>query len=416
MRNRVFTAAMLLQMLPLILFGADLERELQWIKPIERELEADKLYRFQADGEIFGHCHSFPNDLRIIDAAGQQLPFFLSIPAGSRETSKVEFESLNRSRAQEAPFYWRQDLRIVTKGDEAHPRHNRLEINTSGSEFMRRVEIFGSDDGEAWQRLGAGFLIRMRRPAHVSNNAIEYPLSSFRYIQLRVYSDSSAGLKSFEIISVELQHDDWVPGTYEEVALSEKTVEKDQSDDAQVFVYDSGYAQRPIEKLEFTVSNRHYARPVRVYGREDTDEQWRCVASGEIHDLEGSSNTGIDLGKCDLRQLKIEVYHYDDVPLEISAIRASAHPRRIVFETISDGAARVYFGAEFIDKPRYDLQRRVPAGSIAGLPAVSLGPAIENASFKAPGFGAYGPWIAAVAIGLVSIAVIKVIVDMLKRV
>jgi len=414
--NRFFIATILICMLPFGIFGAELERELQWLKPVQSELEAGKLYKFHADGEIFAHCHSFPHDLRIIDASGRQLPFFLSLPSGSRETSTVEFESLNRSRAAEAPFYWRQDLRVASKEDGTRPRHNRLKIETSGSKFMRRVEVFGSDDGESWQRTGAGFLIRMHRPTHVSNNTIEYPLSSFRYLQIRVYADSSAGLESFDIRSIELQHDDWIPGSYEEVALSEESAEKEQVDDAQVFVFDSGYAQRPVERLEFSVSDPHYARPVRVYGRAEVDGQWRAVASGEIHDLEGSSNTRIDLRNCDCRHLKIEVYHYDDVPLEISAIQASAHPRRIVFETIDAGEARVYFGAEFIDKPRYDLQRRVPTGRIAELPAVSLGAAIENTGFKAPGFGAYGPWIAAVAIGLVSVAVIKVIVDMLKRV
>lgn len=396
--------------------GGELEEKFAWQQPIEGAKEIDITYRVRLPGKVFAECHDFPDDMRVLDAASDQLPFFVWMPARREKIDPVKAKRLNLAHFEGPPAYWRQDLSVPEKTSGGRRKHNRVTIRTGGSDFIRRVEILASSDKKNWSLLGSGFLISMYRPSWTRNETIDYPDSDFPHLQIRVYPNAREGLEKYKIHDVDIFYRHLTPGRLETVALENKPLAaEDEREDAQVRVYDTGFKQRPVERLVFETDTPEYARPVRVYRRNRKDRDWISCGNGEIHSLDGSAKNEIELGNCTARFLKIEIYHYDDKPLSIRRIVAKAVPREIVFQATSTNRPSLYYGALFVDRPHYDLRRRTDLDEIAELAVARLGDPVENASFNPPGYGRIGPWLAVLAIALVSILVIKVIIDMMKQ-
>ena len=391
-------------------------RDFENVAPIQGELEQGEFYRIRIPGEVYAHCHDFPDDIRIFDVDGRQLPFFLWRSSDFDRTDEIETNLLNRSRAEGDIGYWRQDLRVEPRSDGVRPRHNRLIVQSTGREFIRRVEVFGSEQGEDWSLLADGFLVRMRRPTAIDNHTINYPESDFPRIQLRVYPSAMEALETFEIQRIELARSTRADIVYDWVSVTEiEPLPRDLNEDAQVIVLDAGYRRVPIEKLIFDVEQTEYARAVRVHGRNSQGDDWRHLVSAEIHSLSGSPSNEVSFRGSRNRYLKVEVYHYDDQPLSLRGIRAAGSARNLVFEACSTNAPALYYGSGFARPPRYDLRRRLADVDIAGLAPIVLGESTANSAYRPHGFGRWGPWLAGILVAIASLAVVAVIVDMIKR-
>ncbi len=414
-RHSMFTALALICLSATIALAAA-PRDFEMVALLQGELERGGFYRIRIPGEVYEHCRDFPNDMRIFDAEGRQLPFFLWRSSDIARTDDIDATMLNLSRAAGETGYWRQDLRVDPRSDGIRPSHNRLVIESTGREFIRRVEVLGSEQGEEWSVLASGFLVRMRRPTAIDNNTINYPQSNFPFIQIRVYPSAMEALETFDIQRVRLARSTRADVVYDWVPVNELAAHpRDQEQDAQVLVLDTGYQRMPIEKLRFDVEQTEYARAVRVHGRNSERDDWRHVVSAEIHSLSGSLSNEVALRGSRNRYLKVAVYHYDDEPLDLRGIRAAGSARNLVFEARSTNAPALYFGSEFARPPQFDLRRRLGDTDIARLTPVAVGESMANSSYRPHGFGRWGPWISGLIVAIVSLAVVRVIVGMMNQ-
>ncbi|MBD3326418.1 DUF3999 family protein [candidate division KSB3 bacterium] len=394
----------------------DLAEEFEWTQPLDGVVERGQVYRAPLGGKVFEACYDFPADLRVLGRNGKQLPFFVWTSSEKEQIEDVEIEELNRARFEGPPEYWRHDLQVTARPDGARSRHNCVEIRTGGQDFIRRVEIYGSAGQNDWALLGKGFLISMRRPSQVRNETISYPVSDFPYVQIRVYPNAREGLEEFALQNIQLQFRHLQEGTFKDIPWQEMAVpEKERLEEARLLMFDTGFRKTPVEEVVFDVADGEYARAVRIYGRNEQDNEWKQCGRGEIHLLDDSEKREIDISGCKNRFLKIEVYHYDDQPLAIDGVAARANPRWMVFEATTINRPMLYFGAEFMDPPHYDLRRRVDEKDIGSLALAMPGAPVENPRFNPPGFGRAGPWLAGVAIALISIVLIRVIAGMMKQ-
>lgn len=388
-----------------------------WQQPLSGTFESDTLYRLRAPADLFDGCRAFPQDLRIFDAGDRQWPWYLWQPAGSSRFQALATETLNQLAVEGDDPYLQLDLLIVGADSPAgRPRHNRLEIDTPGSNFIRKVEVFGSDDREKWGRLGNGFLIDHRQPNRVRNSYIRYPESDLPYLQIRIHRNARQADESLQVTSLKIGMNAVVDGEWEEVPLTPLEVpEKEEREGAAVTMYDIGANRRPMERLFFEITDKEYARPVQVFGRHSPTNHWRQLYSGEIHQFEGQGRNKVSLGSAAYRQLKIELFHYDDAPLQVSAVTGKAVPRYLVFEAQSAGPATLYFGADRIRNARFDLERRRGPKEAARARVVEVGTRIPNEAYQQPSIERFIPWIVGIAIALVSALLIWVIAGMLKK-
>jgi len=384
----------------------------EWRQPLKGEIEDGGRYRLTVPGVVYDKAVQFPADVRIIDAGGDQWPYALLSRPGN-ETRVLKAEERNRSVAGEGESYHRVDLDITDRPDRT--THDRVAIRTTGTRFIRVAEVYGADREGEWALLGKGYLIDEFRPRRVQQHTVIYPTSNFRRLQVRVYPNARDATESFLIQSVEIKGLVRKAPAMEQLTIKRMPVTADEKkEDAEVLLADLGYRKRPFHRVRLTCDRTDYVRTVCVYGRDAETDQWRDIGGGDIQALDGAARDAVTVhGRH--RYVKCEVFHYDDRPLGIDTLEVLAIPDVFVVEATSAGPAHLYVGTEFPKAPRYDLAKRLARIPAATLQMLTLGELESNEDYRRGGFGELGPWLAGIAIGLVSLLVVTVIVRMMKH-
>ena len=392
----------------------DLRVRFEWRQPLRSGLAQGGLYRIVVPPEVYDGSRMFPSDLRIINENGVQWPFYIWTPAGSVESQAVQAQLLNASTAER---YVRQDVQIKPDARTgARREHSQVIVKTPGSDFIRRVEVYGSEDAKEWSLLAMGYLVDHSRDVHVSNNSIRYPVSTFPHLQVRVYPNARDATETVTLQGVFVMATEEKLGESEEIDLAGLDVSGDDlKEGCQVLVFDIGARNRPVEKLAVRAREREYARCIRVFGRNEDTNTWRWVADGEIHRIGKDIQDEVVLRGSAYRFLKIELFHYDDAPLGKVEVAARAVPRYLVFEAQGGMEPQLYYGSAAALSPRFDLARRKGDEEAAKAPLVRAGARVSNQLHKVSGWGKWGPWLAALAVGIVSLVVIWSVVGMLKK-
>lgn len=392
----------------------DLRPGFRWRQGLAGEFEPGALYRMAVPAEVFDGCASFPSDLRILDESGQQWPFFLRIPAGSEVVQTVSAQVLNVALVDAPERMLRQDLRIAPDPASGKPReHNQVTLHTPGRDFIRRVEIYGREEHSEWGFLGAGYLVDHSRDALASNRTIHYPVSTLPWLQVRLFPNARGAAESPSCDQLAAGRVVTRAGEVEPVPLNaRKFPDAGVARTSQVLGFDVGGRNRPLERLIIRAAEREYARPVRVSGRDDDAAEWRWLADGEIHRIGGDAQESVSLNGAACRFLKLEIFHYDDHPLTGVQVAAEAVPRWLIFEAGSGRKPALYYGG-VVNPPRYDLERRKAADPDPATLPVKLDARSENPGYRSVAEGR--PWLAFVAVGLVSLLVMWVILGMLRQ-
>ncbi len=370
--------------------------------------------RIAATGDLFGEARSFPDDLRIVGADGTEWPFFLYVETERPDAAIVHPIILNQTWVGGDDPYLCFELSIPRVDGQA-PVHNALELCTTGDRFIRRVEILAATGTGPVGRMGEGYLIEIQQPGPARNRTVRYPPSDAARLEVRIHANAEASSERFELLSATLRHRSERPVGREPVAFAEMAVPKsEQEEGTDTRILDTGWAGRPVEFVSFDVSTPSYVRCVRVLGRNAEHEPWRRVGGGAIHALPGDDATTVRV-RAACRYLKVRLVHHDDPPLALDAIRLDAIPRWLVFESASEGSARIYFRAWDVAAPRYDLQERMGGGDPLALPQYQTRPSEPNADARIQPWRKYSKVLGGVAVGGVSLVVLGVIVRMLRQ-
>ncbi len=393
--------------------------QFQWRQRVVDDVARGMLYRIKVVPEIYDGSHVFPDDLRIFDNRTNQWPFVVRTPAVVSEPINVAVRLVNTSIVEQPERYLRQDVRVLPDPEHGgRMEHDQVIIRMPGHDFIRRVEILGSDDGSTWGRLGGGYLIDYSRDVHVANTSIRYSLSSFPQLQVRIYPNAKDATEALSIQSLLVTRSRTPAQTaaLDEVPLHETEPGPDElRPGCQVLIRDTLARNRPIDELRITAQEPEYTRSVKVYGRNSPTNTWRWVADGEIHRFNGHLQETMAVRNCTYRYLKFEIYHYDDQPLRGVGVSARALPQYIVLEAKGDEHPVLYYGSHRMDPPNYDLSQRLTDEDVAKAPLVRVGTRQDNHKPTPSWVEKLASVSMLVAIGGVSLIVLWVIVRMLKR-
>lgn len=384
----------------------------EFCQDIDASLPTGHPGRIKLAGNVFDQSQSFPSDLRIVDSGGRQWPFFLHIPKDETRSSPLSPELLNQIFVAGDIPYWQFELMIPEKDGES-PIHNQLELVTSGSDYVRRVELFTV--GEESGNIATGYLIHFTGSNQAANQIIRYSQSDALRLKVRVYANAKNSDERFTVKRVTLYSRSVSLAERDPVPFIRLDVPDDETEkNAQTVLLDTGFRNRPVEMITFDCENHSYTRMVSVLGRNAENDPWHRIGGGEVHRLENDSSTSVKLQAAS-RFLKIHIYHYDDTPLNISSLTVEARPRFLVFEAASKDPAMLYFRAWEMPAPRYDLKKRISAKNIPDIPLFATLETRPNTGLKASTIQKYGKLLAAIAVGAVSLLVIGIIVSMLKH-
>lgn len=387
-----------------------------WRQPIRGALETGALYRLHLPPEVFDGCKAFPADLRILDPEGREWPFFLGVPPEEAGELPRRATVLGETFVTSGARYLEIDLRVEPRDRENRPKHDRVTVHTTGRDFLRRVEVLGSEDGSVWIPRGAGYLVEQDAREELLNRVLTYGVTDEPFLRLHIHPDAKneGDLFSVQHVAVALLED--AQAELEEVPMEPIAVpEAERKPGVQVVLLDAGVRNRPLRRLRIEAEGRNFALPVKVYGRPAETNGWRWVADGGIQRWGAQVRDRVDLKGTTFRFFRVELYHYENEPVEIKRVIGFAVPHTLVFRAESTASPYLFYGGVGVSLPHYDLQRETPERASASARVVTLGEQQINPQRLARGLQSYGHWLTMMAAGVMVLLAVVTVVHLLRR-
>ncbi|MGO9095965.1 MAG: DUF3999 family protein [Bryobacteraceae bacterium] len=374
------------------------------------------LLDFVLDREVLDQARANQSDLRLYDSAGREIPYARRVRREVETQNTLTAREFNRGTEGGAVL-------VSCDLGEQVVQHNEVEIETAGNNFRRLADVEGSLDGIAWSKLASdAILFRFAAGGRtVEQQAVDYPVSRYRYLRVRVNRDPQVDRAALEIVGVRIRRSVHMKGEMVGWTAILEGREADRVDGrpASVWRMDLG-ARVPLERLAVTIAGESFSRPFQLEGIDDPAAPV-MIASGELARREGAGAAPLsfDFSERFARRLKLTVIDDRNEPLPISAINAMSVARQVVFALSPTAAAplRLYYGAARALEPRYDMAARLPADLSSHPPIrLALGPQRDNPVYRPEPqpFSERAPWLVYVVLAAASLALAAILISLAR--
>lgn len=356
------------------------------------------------------------NDLRVVDARGERVPFALLTPRAD-ESQRIE-------QQRDAVLYalppkpaaggaWASPLEVTVQGERISvkrvggtanatnaasggwlidlgesarddPPPQSLRMQWSGpAEFSATFTFETSDDLRSWRRGGAGQLLALGSASGpLTQPSVVLPAGAGRFVRL-VWTDIAAAPRVTGAHVIAATQGSRVLDAPTELVLSSTPMPAGKvttDDDARALHFDLGGAL-PLVQVDLQLAPGTRVAPVRLQGRHHVDDAWRELGASVFYRLE----RGDDVSRSPPLKLRAQARYLRVVPDPRAAALDAGQTRLVVQAQL----ARAVFAAQ--GQPPYALWAGAPKAAASSLPVATLVPALED---ERPRFGraTLGEW------------------------
>lgn len=292
-------------------------------------------------------------DLRIIDAAGGEVPYLLD--------NNLPGRALEPSRAG-AP----QSFQATTKGDTTQllcatgtkALLESIELETSVPFFLKAALVEISADGTEWQSLGAAVPVFRQFGAEQLRLALNRRSAAFVRVTLDDYRS-----RQVDFTGIKLRPAPASAAPPALAPLGARLTRRDEFAGETVLTVTLDGRHVRLASLLLPANDPLFMRRVTVTIREmqgDVPDE-RPIGSGTIYRvaLEGApvrTQLEVPLDFTPLtRELLVHIHNGDSPPLSIAGVQASQHPINLLFNATTPGPYFLLAGNLQATAPRYDL-------------------------------------------------------------
>jgi hypothetical protein len=314
-------------------------------------------------------------DLRLLDPAGQQVPYLLERPARPGPSSHPP-RALQVSLEAESTV-----LRIAT--GTAEPLGG-LSLQTPAAEFLKAVRVEGSLDGMAWKLLVQGQPIFRERHG-ASQLRVAWPPAGWS--RLRVTLDDRRSPR-IPVTGILLHTQPQAEAATEPVEV--RIVQRSEEPGQTRLTLRLPGPNVPLAELSLETPEPLFSRALTLTQQELTDGEIResPIAQGTVYRvaLGGRPPTQSLALPVDLpvraRDLLLAVRNGDNPPLALSTVTARRRPVYVTFLAPQAGTFTLLSGNREAAAPTYDLASMKAAVQGARLVTASPGIVSENPGFR----------------------------------
>lgn len=341
-------------------------------------------------------------DLRVAGDRDTLQPYILRLDQG-RAPQRTPYEPARLFNAVSKPGVYNSV--VVDFGSRA--ARTRIDVDTPGDNFRRRLTVEASQDAQTWSDLRRNaWLFHLPYEGGYTRNEVSLPDNDFRYLRLTVFhgQDDQSDIPITRVKAWCVKTD---PPTAVAVPVVSSETSRNPKQNTTRVSLDLGFENLPLRDLTLACQDEAFFRRVEVFGRnrlkqtlvkpvehgqprrEEVDEPWSPVSSGIIHrypgaeDRELSADLTIPLSGR-YRYLQVVIHNHNDQPLKLTGQTVTRHPYYLTFQPKSAGPYRLYFGDPEASTPQYDLVHFASRLLAEGLTPASLGKPFANPLFHAP--------------------------------
>jgi Protein of unknown function (DUF3999) len=285
-------------------------------------------------------------DLRVLDPTGTQVPYLVERPAPEGESTlrPKEFRAIMEAGA----------TRLIVKTGTTAPIAG-VTLETPARQFVKGVQVEGSQDAASWKKLAAGEpifqLLDGARKLRVS-----FAEGTWEFLRLAIDDQRSAPVP---FTGAQL-HKARARAPSETVPMTIKS--RDESLGVTRLDVDVGAANLTLESLRIETRNPLFTRSITLAAPElgDGGIRERTIADGMIYrvNVNGKSDEILDVPvelQIQTRELLVLIRNEDSPPLSIDVVRGERRLVRVVFFANQAGHYSLLSGNSQCAAPHYDL-------------------------------------------------------------
>jgi hypothetical protein len=366
------------------------------------------------DRETLDGARAGQSDLRLYDSAGRETPYTLRVRRDLATSNAFPAREFNRGADGGA-------TQVSLDLGEQVQQHNQVDVETAGNNFRRLVDVQGSPDGAQWSTLASGSII-FRFAAggrSAEQQAVDYPVSRYRYLRIRVTRDPQVDRAAPELLGERVRRSVQMKGEMVSFAgnLEGRDPDRVNGRPASIWRVDLG-GRIPIQRVLIIAADSVFSRPFQLEAV-DNPAAPVLLASGELTREDTGSQLAIEFAEQFARRLRLTVTDDRNAPLSIAAITAQSAARQVVFDSAAAGSGplRLYYGNPKAMAPRYDLAARLPAELGRGLSRLTLGPQRDNPIYRPEPkpFSERSPWLVYVVLAAASVVLAAILVNLARE-
>lgn len=331
------------------------------------EVGGTGLIAFEVPAETLNASQVTLADVRIVSPSGTETPFVIDWPE-VRPARLIVPENFRMILGDGVTT-----LLVETGTTEAI---RALVLETDAADFLKSATVESSKDGAAWET-AADNEILFRQSARVAKLRLAVEPQSYKWLRVQVddrngkpVAFGGAKLELAERRPLEKPHEATLAHRQELPGKTALTV-------------DLGAANVFIGSIWIETPEPVFSRDVVISLKEPdaADGRERRIASASIHRI--ALNNGrtesleIPIHRTVAnREVRVEIDNEDSPPLQVSGIRATRHPIRVVLHAGEPGSWEVFTGHPMATRPRYDtaaLATRLRESAAAEARVGSLG-------------------------------------------
>lgn len=315
------------------------------------------------------------DDLRVLDAAGNEVPLLIERPMPQPETTSPAAKFENEIQP---------DATVLTMATGTKSPLVGVTLATPAAGFIKAMRVEGSHDRAHWQELAAGQMIfRLERGAEKLR--VDFPEGAWEFLRLTLDDQRSKPVP----FSSARTHTSRADAPHETVAVAIKS--RHENDGVTRLALDPGASNLTISSLTFETPEPLFTRRISVAVPEISEDgiRERTIGEGMIFrvNLEGKSAARIEFAldqPIPARELIVFIRNDDSPPLAVRAVRAERRLSRVVFFAGAAGTFTLLSGNSQSRAPRYDVSALAAELKSATASNVTPSPLAENPGFKIP--------------------------------
>lgn len=347
----------------------------EWRNTQTLDVPARGLARVNVPATTLNAAQPGLEDLRIIDSSGNQVPYLIErlLPDTESRVRPPEFRSTIENGATQLNLKTGTTAPIIG-----------VSLETPATQFMKAVDVEGSNDGRTWTKLAGGDSL-----FHLPNGATKLRVSLPEGVwQLLRITIDDLGSPPMPFTGAQL-HKARTSAPAEAVAVTIKS--RDESPGTTRLALDLGAANLTLGSLRIESTEPVFTRAVTLAVPEVSDDGIgeRDITDAVIYrvNVNGKNEAHLEIpleSQIKTRELLVLIRNEDSPPISIDAVRADRRLVRLTFFANHPGQYSLLSGNTQSIAPRYDLSAL--SGKLRNAAAIEIIPSAlaPNPNYKPP--------------------------------
>lgn len=370
MKKIFLTTAALLILLSIIGYADFDYNKWKYYKSLEgKTIDKEGFGTFDLDEEILNSSYSDFRDLRVVDDKGNETQYKII-------SSQLKVEQEKRGavivKREFAPRHKGYSILILDTGEKRFPI-NQVDLEISDRNFLKKVDIQGSDELDIWKDISFDNQIYDISDKGIKDFSLVFESTKYRYLKFKIYDETKNQLS---INSAQVWYNQKNNLTQRAGYENKLTRKEDKSKKETTIIMDLGYNNVPVISIEIETDDTNFNRSVTVSGGNDL-KNLNYLGEDIIYNysLENVNvgSTQLFFSEAPCRYIELIISNQDNQPLNIKKISAFGDKKRALFKVKPGAKYYAYYGGTYAQMPIYEIENVIPYIDSYKLPIFKLG-------------------------------------------